>query len=198
MASLILNRTAWICCLYPIVCSLEVLAVTCLVTKTPDNDCRVIAVDVDIMLITLKDRLREWFLVSNRITMIKESVTLNVSLSSHVDTVFITEVIPYRIIRIVTGTHGIDIKLLHALDVLNHTLTGNNISTIRIKFVTIHTLDIDRLSVYEKLRVLDLHLTEADFCRDIAGNPVSYNRFTPFFLFRRHDVSSHNLGNESI
>ena len=184
MTSLILHRTAWVNGLYPIVCSLEVLAVTCLVTKTPNNDCRVIAIYVDIVLVTLKDRLCKQLMICKRILVIEVSVTLDVSLSSHIDAIFITKVIPYRIIRIVTGTNGIDIKLLHALDVQNHTLTGNDITAVRIKLVTVHALDIYRLAIDKELRVLDFHLTETDFCYSIAIRIINLYWFLGFLINR--------------
>ena len=88
-------------------------------------------------------------------------MTLLVRLGAEVDAILVTEVIPQRIIRIVTGAHGIDIETLHQLNILKHTLTGYDIAAIGIHLMTVGTFYIYSLAVDQQLRVLDLHLTEA-------------------------------------
>ena len=60
-----------------------------------------------------------------------------------------------------TGTHGIDVQLLHDLDILNHALHGYDVATIGIELMTVGTLDQDRLAVDEQLSAGNLDMTEA-------------------------------------
>ena len=100
-------------------------------------------------------------------------MAFDVCLSSNVDTIFIAKVIPARIVRIVACTVSIDIKLLHHLNVLNHSFVCNVVTLVRIYFVTVHTLDKYRLSVYKKLCILDFNLSETDILRNNFNNLVT-------------------------
>ena len=53
---------------------------------------------------------------------IAHAVALDVSFGSHVDAIFVAELIPVRIIWIVACADCIEVELLEELDVLKHTL----------------------------------------------------------------------------
>ena len=74
------------------------------------------------MLVALQNLLSELRLLGLSIIAIAKAVALLVGLSSNVESVLIAEVIPNGVIRIVSGTHGVDVETLHNLDVLNHAL----------------------------------------------------------------------------
>ena len=93
-------------------------------------------------------------------------MTLLIRLSHQVDAILVTEVIPQRVVGIVTGTNGIDIKTFHDLDILKHAFTGDDIAAVRIHLMTVGTLDIYRFAVNQQLGILDLHLTEAHLLSD--------------------------------
>ena len=65
-----------------------------------------------------------------------------------------------------TSTYGIDIELLHNPDILQHTLPRNNITSVRIHFVPVGSLEQDWLSVYQYLGVFQFDLAETDFHRN--------------------------------
>ena len=46
-----------------------------------------------------------------------------------------------------TGANSVDVKTFHNLDILYHTLTCNEITTIWIHFVSVGTLEENGLSV---------------------------------------------------
>ena len=94
---------------------------------------------------------------------ISHSVRLDIGFRYHINTVLVAQIIPQIIIGIVAGTHRIQIELLHKLNILNHTLTGNNITVIRIHFVTVGSLEQDGLAVYQYLRILQFNFTETHF-----------------------------------
>ncbi|CUO84800.1 Uncharacterised protein [Segatella copri] len=60
--------------------------------------------------------------------------------------------------------------MLGNLYVTNHVLNTDNISSIRIYLMTIHTLDKNRLSIYQELFSLDLDLSKTD----ILANDFQY------------------------
>ena len=70
---------------------------------------------------------------------ITHAMTLKVRLSREVDAVLVAEVVPTGVIGIVAGAYSIDIQILHNLDVLNHSLHGDDITTIGIKLMTVGT-----------------------------------------------------------
>ena len=96
---------------------------------------------------------------------VTHSVRFDVSLSYHIDTVFVAKFIPVCIVRIVTSTDGVDIEFLHYLDILKHTFARNDITSVRVHFVTVSSLEQYRLTVDENLRVLDFHFSESYFYR---------------------------------
>ena len=93
---------------------------------------------------------------------VAHAMRFEVGLSGEVDTILVAEVVPTGIVGIVAGTYGIDIELLHDLDVLNHALHGYDVTTIGIELMTIGTLDEDGLAVNEQLASLDFDMAEAD------------------------------------
>ena len=60
------------------------------------------------------------------------------------------------------SAHGIDIELFHDTYILTHALHTDNIASIRVKFMTVDSLDEDGLTIDKQLSVLDFHMTKAD------------------------------------
>ena len=165
-ATFILCRAGRIARLHPVVSLLEVDAIAALVTQTPYDDGRMIDERLHIALVALDvrhDVLRE---LGERLLFISHTMRFEVCLSGDVDTVFITKVIPARITWIVAGANGIDVQLLHDLDILDHALQAHYVSTVRIHLVAVGTLNQYRLSVNEQLCVLDLHFAESHLLRN--------------------------------
>ena len=107
-----------------------------------------------------------------RLFTITHSMRLDIGLVDNIKTIFVTERIPKRIIRVMTCPHSVDIELLHDLDILDHVSLTHHISLIRIKLMTVGSLDEDRLAVHEKLAVLYSHIPEAyvhlgHFCQTV-------------------------------
>ena len=104
--------------------------------------------------------------LGQRLRLIAHTVTLQVGLSRQVDAILIAQVIPTGIVWIVAGTHGIDIQLLHDLDILDHALHRDDVAAVGIKFMTVGTLDEDRLTVDKQLAALDFNMAEAYLLSD--------------------------------
>ena len=77
--------------------------------------------------------------LGQRAVAVAHAVALEVGLGSQVNTVFVAEVVPTRVIGIVTGTHGVDVQLLHDLDVLNHAVHRDDVATVGIELVAVGT-----------------------------------------------------------
>ena len=86
---------------------------------------------------------------------------LYVGLRYDIDTVLVAEVIPEVGIGIVAGTHGVEVELLHDLDVLDHALPREYIATVGIQLVAVSTFEEYWLAIHQDLRVLQLDLAEA-------------------------------------
>ena len=165
-ATLILHRAGLVVSLDPIVSLFEVDAITTLITQAPYDDGRMIDERFDITLVALDmryDILRE---LSERLLVISHTMRFQVCLGCDIQSVFIAEVVPARIIRIVTCTDSVYVELLHNLDVLNHALYANDISTIRINLMTVGTLDQYRLAIHQELGILDFYIAETYLLRN--------------------------------
>ena len=134
--------------LHPIVGSLEVGAVDGLVAQRPHDDGRMVEVCTDIVLVALQYLLGEEGLLGFCILAVAESVALLISFCRHVDTVLVAQVIPNGVVRIVTGTDGVDVQALHNLDILNHALPTYHIAPVGVQFVAVSTLDENGFSVH--------------------------------------------------
>ena len=115
----------------------------------------------DIAFLTLDVHLGEGLILGECLLLVAHTVTLEVRLGGEIDTVFVAEVVPTWIVGIVAGAHGIDVELLHDADILDHTLDADDIAPIRVEFVTVGTLDEDRLAIDEQLASTDLYVAEA-------------------------------------
>ena len=164
--TLILHRTSLIIGFHPVIGFLEVDAIATLITQTPYDDGRMVDESLHITLVTLDMSLEVFRELGERFLIISHTMRFKVGLSSHIDSIFITEVIPARIIRIMTGTNSVDIQLLHNFNILNHALHADHIATIRIYFMTVSTLDQDRLAIDQKLCILDFHIAETYLLRN--------------------------------
>ena len=165
---LILYRTACVLTLHPLVGVEEVVAHHRLVAQAPGHDARMIVEVGYVVLVALQYLLGKHRFLGSGIVVVAESVALLVGFCHDVETILITEVVPARVVWIVTSTYGVDVQSLHHLDVLYHALHAHYISSVRIHLVTVGALDEHRLSIDEELLVLDFYLAETYLHRDSA------------------------------
>src|SRR5947207_14313716 len=71
------------------------------------------------------------------------TMAFDVGFVQEVDAVPVTKVIPSRLIGIMTAADGVDIKLLHHLNVFLHYFGGDGLAAIRVKLVPIDSFDQD-------------------------------------------------------
>ena len=74
----------------------------------------------DIALVTFHMHQLESRVLSQCVLTVAHTVTLGISLGRDIETILVAEVVPARVVGIVTGAHGIDIELFHDADILNH------------------------------------------------------------------------------
>ena len=129
-----------------------------------------ILIGFHVTLLTLNVSLLEQRILSQCMLAIAHTMTLQITLGSQVESVFVAEVVPTWIIRIVAGTYSVDVQLLHNLDILNHTVNRYNVTTIRIQFVAVGTLNQNRLSVHQQLSALNLNVAETYTLFDYLGS----------------------------
>ena len=88
-------------------------------------------------------------------------MAFDVGFGHYVEAILVAKFIPEVVVRVMRSAYGIQVELLHDLDVLNHAFRGDDITSVGIQFVTVGTLDEDWLSVNQQLGVLHFHLAEA-------------------------------------
>ena len=94
---------------------------------------------------------------------VTHAVRFDIGLGHYIDTILVAQVIPKVVVGIMAGTHGIQVELLHQLDVLQHALARYHIAAIRIHFVTVGTLEEYRLPVNQNLGILQFYFAETHF-----------------------------------
>ena len=97
---------------------------------------------------------------------VTHAVALDVGLGHHVKAILVAQVVPARVVAIVTGTHGVHVQLLHNLDVLNHAFHADDVAVVGIQLVAVGALDEDGLAVDEHLSALDLDASESHTLAD--------------------------------
>ncbi len=102
-------------------------------------------------LIPFQMSFRKRRLLCQRTVPVPHAVRLNISLTNHIQPILITQIIPFRIIRIMAGTHSVQIILLHNPDILNHPFTGYHITGQRIHFMPVSTFKQHRLPIHPYL-----------------------------------------------
>ena len=93
---------------------------------------------------------------------IKDTVTFYVSLAHYVKSVFIAQLIPFRIVGIMRSTHGIDGELLHHLHISRHIFYGKCSAMHGIVFLTVNTLKGKRYAINQNLSVLHFYYTKSE------------------------------------
>ena len=106
------------------------------------------------------------------------SVTLHIGFIQNIDTVLITEIIPHRIIRIMTGPHSIEIELFHQLDIIKHIFSGQDFSVFHIVFMTVDSPDQHSFAVEKQIAAIYSDIAESDaFTADIKDIPLTVKEF---------------------
>ena len=87
----------------------------------------------------------------------------DVGFIDNIEPVFVAQVIPATVIRIMGISDAVDVEALHQLDVLNHPRYGNGSSGVWIVFVAIHPKKLDGAPVDLVHTARRFNLSEARF-----------------------------------
>ena len=146
-----------------IVVLVKELATVRLVAQRPDDDTRLVAVAKHHAQHTRMEGITPFVtLGKSAIGRVEDAVTLDVGLVDEIETIFGTQVIPFRIVGIMATTHGIDICLLHQLDILQHALHRDGTSVMGVVLMAVDTLYLQRHAIDKKLPIAHLHRAEAE------------------------------------
>ena len=101
---------------------------------------------------------------------------------NHIQTIPVTQLIKQRRIRIMGGSHCIDIMLLHQYEILLHLCNRAHISGFRIAVVTVHTTEFHRYIIDFHYTAFNNNLTEAhlipnDFFSGCQGKGIQLRSF---------------------
>ena len=125
----------------------EVLPVAGLVAKAPDDDGRMVAVSAHHPFDTVCYLLVVQRVLGDCAIPVAESVSLVVRFVDDIEAIFIAQLVPVRVVRVVAGAHRVDVQLLHYPDVAEHVLLGDDVGSVRVHLVAVHAFDEDRLPV---------------------------------------------------
>ena len=122
-----------------------------------------VEVGLHVVLVALQYLQGKHGLLRGSFVTIMETVRLLVCLGHNINSVFVAQVVPHRIVGIMAGAHSVDVQLFHDADILNHAFAAHHISAIGVYLVAVGTLDKHRLTVNQQLRVAYLNLSETHF-----------------------------------
>ena len=105
--------------------------------------------------------LKPYRIFREKLFFIAHPMRLDVRLSDDIEPEFITKFHERGIIRIVRGSHCIDVASLHLQEIRSDVVLGDVVAGFRIVVMTIDSLDQDRLAVDEELAVLHLRPAKA-------------------------------------
>ena len=182
--ALVLNRTRRVDRLHRRALGREVLAVARLVAKRPDENRRMVAVGLDHPRTTFDMALQVVLPVRKRLFPVAVAMRLDVRLADDHDALAVAKVVPRRIVRIMTGAHGIHVERLEDLNVLLHASLRDGVTALRLHLVAIRALEQHPLAVQVEDRVLDFDLAEAEGDGAVVG--AAEDPPAPFVLDRRH------------
>ena len=115
--------------------------------------------------VTIDDRLGELLFARQEwgaLLAIPQAVVFNVGFGHHPEAIFIAQLVPSRVIRVVGGADVVDVAPFHHLDVPNHLRLGHGVPGLGFMFVAVHPLQFDGHSVYAQFTAFDLNRTEAN------------------------------------
>ena len=100
------------------------------------------------------------------------SVRFNIRLVDYVKSVFFAHLEETRVVRIVRGTNGIDVMLLHHFEVEHHILNRANVAGKRVRVVAVYALNFNHSVIEFECAVDNLALTECDGFGNILAHSV--------------------------
>ena len=104
--------------------------------------------------------------VSCKFCHIPGTMRFQIVFRDHIKAVLITEAVDRRGIRIMAGTDGIDVVLLHSHNILDQFLTGYVSSCDGTELVTVHTFEHNTFSVEGHNAVFHFKAAETNFFRN--------------------------------
>ena len=143
----ILYRTAAISLFDPVVTSHKVRSVTGFISQRPENNRRMIFKSLHHPLISFEVSLGISRFLGQCPFAIPHSMRFDIGFTHDIQPIFVTKVIPFGIVRIMTRPHGIQIILLHHPYILDQSLPGYLISGQRIQFMAVGSFKQDRLPI---------------------------------------------------
>ena len=162
----VLYRARFVFILNPFVASLEVRAESCLVSERPEDDRRMVESALHVTLVAFHVCLRIKRVLGERFLVVAHTVRFDIRLGHYIETIFIAEVVPKIIIRIVACADGVNIQLFHPLDILPHPFLADDVAFVRIHLVAVCAFKQNSLSVHQDLSVFHFYLAETDFHRN--------------------------------
>ena len=89
-------------------------------------------------------------------------MSFKIGFANDIHAVAIAKVVPEGTVRVMACADGIDVVLLHQLDVTNHRARRDNISAFRQELVSVDTFDVNCLPIDKQLSVHNLHFAKTD------------------------------------
>ena len=105
---------------------------------------------------------------------VTHAVGFDVGFADDVEAVFVAELVEAWIVRVVGGADGVDVELLHELDVLSHGGFCDVVAGVGVVVVAVDAFNHDGLAVDEELAVFDLGGFEADFLGVVVGGLITF------------------------
>lgn len=94
--------------------------------------------------------------------VVSHAVGFDVGFVHDVDAVFVAEVVPAFLVRVVAVSYGVDVELLHQRDVFDHIGFGDGVASIGVHFMAVGAAHLEWFSVDADDWAIDFDLPESD------------------------------------
>ncbi len=172
-AALVMHGTVRIDLMHMAVHRAEHLACEGFVAERPDEHARMVVIAAQHAVDAVHARALPFGLaagngVLGRLHVVRDpaAVRLQIGLVDQIDAVFVAQVVPVFLVRIMRSADGVDVVALAEHDVVDHVLPGDRASALRVEFVAVRALEHHAPAVKRHDAVLDAERAEADLLRD--------------------------------
>ncbi len=165
---------------YELVSQIEVVAVARLVAERPDGDAGVVLVDLVHVVYAVEMRRFPRGVVCERAALVEavtHSVRLDVGFAIDIQAYFVAQFVKTSGLRVVAGAHGVDVVAAHDLQVAAQILLREVVARELVVLVDIHSLELDRLAVYQKYFVRASRLALFGDLRDLETAESHVERY---------------------
>lgn len=151
--------------LCPVMNDFRVDTVTNFITREPRGSTKVVRTALRVTLIALRVYFPVILAFNGYLFPVARSIKFSVNFNRCMGAVLITRIMPRVVIKVITNTRNVRIRLLRRLGVLGRTFTEGSMAAIQVRLITINSLRRGKLTISGCLASFRLCLSRTRLCK---------------------------------